>query len=186
VLTFLGTKSHESGPTDKNLLIRHRQGDAAAFGLLYDRYATNLLFYAHSIVGDASLAEDLLQECFLRLLEQDPAGILHDSIRNLLTTILRNLAYDEGRRRSTRMKSYPLLAPPTFMAEESGQFEALALALHRLPPEQREVVILKTYAKRTFGEIGELIGISEPTVKSRYRYALEKLADLLQADQEDS
>ena len=186
MLSSLQVNAPESGPTDRNLLIRYRQGDASAFGLLYDRHATNLLFFAHSIVGDASLAEDLLQECFLRLLEQDPAGILHDSVRNLLTTILRNLAYDEGRRRSTRLKSYPLLAAAAPVAEEAGQFEELALALHRLPPEQREVVILKTYAKCTFGEIAGLIGIPEPTVKSRYRYALEKLAEELQADQEDS
>ncbi|HVR87840.1 MAG TPA: RNA polymerase sigma factor, partial [Planctomycetota bacterium] len=128
---------------------------------------------------------DLLQECFMRLLEQDPAGIVHDCIRNLLTTILRNLAYDEGRRRSTRLKSYPLLAPATLTEEESGHFEALALALHGLPPEQREVVILKTHAECTFAEIAALIGISEPTAKSRYRYALEKLAQVLKADPEN-
>ena len=102
-----------TGPSDKGLLQRFRQGDRSAFGVLYDRYAASLLFFAHSQVGDAALAEDLLQDCFLRILDFDPHQLQHDSIRNLLYTVLRNLARDEGRRRSTRLKSYPLLAPST-------------------------------------------------------------------------
>lgn len=165
------------------LLIRHRQGDGSAFGALYDRYAPRLLFFSHSLVGDAVLAEDLLQECFLRLLDLDPAAIQHESMRNLLYTILRNLARDEGRRRSTRQKSYPLLTPSTITSGEGERFEDLSLALHGLPPEQREVVVLKCYGELTFAEIAALIGVAEPTVKSRYRYAVEKLADVLREEE---
>lgn len=168
-----------SGLSDKGLLLRWRQGDRSAFGVLYDRYASSLLFFAHSQVGDAALAEDLLQDCFLRLLDLDPEQLLHDSVRNLLYSILRNLARDEGRRRITRLKSYPLLAPSTVAGAEVGRFDDLSLALHALPPEQRETVVLKSYGDMTFGEIAQLIGVSEATVKSRHRYAVEKLADLL-------
>lgn len=48
-------------------------------------------------------------------------------------------------------------------------------ALTDLPPEQREVVVLKVWQGRTFDEIGRLLGISPNTASSRYRYALEKL-----------
>jgi len=168
-----------TGPSDKGLLQRFRQGDRSAFGVLYDRYAASLLFFAHSQVGDAALAEDLLQDCFLRLLDLDPDQLQHDSMRNLLYTVLRNLARDEGRRRSTRLKSYPLLAPSTVAGEEAGKFEGLSLALHGLPEEQREAVVLKSYGDLTFAEIAEMTGVSEATVKSRYRYAVEKLAEVL-------
>jgi RNA polymerase sigma-70 factor (ECF subfamily) len=147
--------------------------------VLYDRHAAGLLFFSHSQVGDAAFAEDLLQECFLRILDLDPGSLQQDSIRSLLYTVLRNLARDEGRRRNTRLKSYPLLAPATVVGEEAGRFEGLSLALHALPPEQREAVVLKNYADLTFAEIAGLVGVSESTVKSRYRYAIEKLAELL-------
>jgi RNA polymerase sigma-70 factor (ECF subfamily) len=170
----------ETGPpSDKGLLLRFRQGDRSAFGVLYDRYASSLLFFAHSQVGDAALAEDLLQDCFLRLLDLDPAELHHDSVRNLLYAILRNLARDEGRRRSTRLKSYPLLAPSAIAGGEAGPFDDLSLALCGLPPEQREVVVLKSYGELTFAEIAELSGVPEATVKSRYRYAVLKLAEVL-------
>jgi RNA polymerase sigma-70 factor, ECF subfamily len=173
----------DAGPSDKSLLARYRAGDGTAFGVLYDRYASRLLFFAHSEAGDAALAEDLLQECFLRLLDLDPAAIQHDCLRSLLYTILRNLARDEGRRRSSRLKSYPLLAPSTIAAGEGERFDNLSLALHALPAEQREVVVLKCYGDLTFVEIAALTGVSEPTVKSRYRYAVEKLADLLREEE---
>jgi RNA polymerase sigma-70 factor, ECF subfamily len=176
----------DAGPTDRALLLRHGQGDGSAFGVLYDRYAARLLFFAHSLVGDTALAEDLLQECFLRLLDLDPQQVRHESMRSLLHLILRNLARDDRRRRVTRVKSYPLLAPSTVAGTEAGRYEDLSLALHGLPEEQREVVVLKFYGELTFPEIAELTAVPEPTVKSRYRYAVEKLADVLRDEQERS
>jgi len=176
---MLAAARTETAPSDRSLLIRFRQGDRSAFGVLYDRHAPSLLFFAHSQVGDAALAEDLLQECFLRILDLDPAQLHHDSMRSLLYAVLRNLARDEGRRKSARLKSYPLLAPSTIAGGEAVRFDDLSLALHALPPEQREAVVLHNYADLTFAEIADLSGVSESTVKSRYRYAVEKLADVL-------
>jgi len=176
---MLAAPRTESGPSDRGLLVRFRQGDRSAFGVLYDRHAASLLLFAHSQVGDAVLAEDLVQECFLKVLDLDPGRLQQDAMRNLLFTMLRNLARDEGRRRSTRQKSYPLLSPATFGGAEAGRFEGLSLALHSLPAEQRETVVLKNYADLTFADIAAMTGVSESTAKSRYRYAVEKLAELL-------
>jgi RNA polymerase sigma-70 factor (ECF subfamily) len=176
---MLAAARTETGPSDRVLLVRFRQGDRSAFGVLYERYAPSLLFFAHSQVGDAALAEDLLQDCFLRILDLDPAQLHQDSLRGLLYTVLRNLARDEGRRKVARQKSYPLLGPSTIAGGEAARFDDLSLALHALPSEQREAVVLKNYADLSFAEIGEMAGVSESTVKSRYRYAIEKLAELL-------
>lgn len=169
-------------PTDKALLARHSQGDRSAFGVIYDRHAASLLFVAHSLTGDGALAEDLLQDCFLRLLDLDPAALQHDSLRPLLYTILRNLLRDESRRRFTRLRSYPLLAPRTTAEEEAGRYEGLSLALHALPADQREVVVLKFFGGLTFIDIAGLTDVPEATVKSRYRYAVDKLADLMKEE----
>jgi RNA polymerase sigma-70 factor (ECF subfamily) len=177
----------EIGATDKELLVRYQHDDPLAFGLLYDRYASGLFFFAHSLIEDSALAEDLVQESFLRLLDRDPAG-LQDFVRGLLYTILRNLACDEARRRRLQLKSYPLILPSGISPERTGSpdhLESLSRALHALPAEQRETIILKNYGEFTFSEIARILGVPEATVKSRYRYALEKLAQLLQEDQGD-
>jgi RNA polymerase sigma-70 factor (ECF subfamily) len=57
--------------------------------------------------------------------------------------------------------------------------EALQAALTRLPPVQREIVVLKTYQDKTFREIGAMLEVSLNTVASRYRYGMEKLRTLL-------
>jgi RNA polymerase sigma-70 factor (ECF subfamily) len=175
------------GATDKELLVRYQREDPLAFGLLYDRNASGLLFFAHSLLEDSALAEDLVQESFLRLLDRDPAG-LQDFVRGLLYTILRNLACDEARKRKLQLKSYPSILPSGISQDRPGSpdhLEDLSRALHALPAEQRETIILKSYGEFTFIEIARILGVPEATVKSRYRYALEKLAQLLQEDQGD-
>jgi len=165
--------------TDRDLLCRYAGGDQGAFGELYDRHARGLLYYLHSLTGDASLAEDLLQEAFVRLVAQSPFR-LKDSVRGLLYTIGRNLACDEARRAAVRLRTFPLLVPT---AEADGAppeaTELLSRALHTLPEEQREVLALKFHADLTFLQIGELTGVPESTVKSRYKYAIDKLSEIL-------
>ncbi len=68
---------------------------------------------------------------------------------------------------------------PAQLAEEKDERLRLERALRTLPPEQREVVHLKVYEKKTFKEISEMTFVSINTASSRYRYALEKLALLL-------
>ncbi len=167
-----------SESSDRELLFRHGQGDPGAFGVLYDRHAAPLLFYLHSFIGDASLAEDLLQEAFLRLAGQDP-GLLQESARGLLYTIARNLAVDEARRSRIRQRSHPRLERESGAGPDPALSEALSRSLEHLPEEQREVLTLKFHARMTFLEIARLTGVPEPTVKSRYRYAIGKLAELM-------
>jgi RNA polymerase sigma factor (sigma-70 family) len=167
------------GPTDRDLLCGYTGGDQGAFEALYDRYARPLFTYLHSLTEDVALAEDLLQDCFLRLVGQSPFR-LEESVRGLLYTIARNLARDEARRASVRQRNFPALVEPGADGEAiSDTLEALAQTLPALPVEQREVVVLKFHADLTFAEIGLVTGVPESTVKSRYRYALDKLAELL-------
>jgi RNA polymerase sigma-70 factor (ECF subfamily) len=57
--------------------------------------------------------------------------------------------------------------------------------MQELPPEQREVIVLKFFHGMTFSEIGRVAGISPNTAASRYRYALDKLRLLLEEEKED-
>lgn len=163
--------------TDRDLLCRHHGGEPGAFEALYARYARPLYFYLRSLSEDPPLSEDLLQETFLRLLERTPFQ-LEESVRGLVFTIARNLVRDEARKREVRERVLPALEIPNRREGEPPP-EALARALQALPAEQREAVALKFYGELTFAEIAEVSGAPEPTVKSRYRYAIEKLSELL-------
>lgn len=64
--------------------------------------------------------------------------------------------------------------------ELSDLVEQLQIALAHLPQPQREVIVLKIYRQKTFLEISRLLGLSQNTVASRYRYGMEKLRILLE------
>jgi RNA polymerase sigma-70 factor (ECF subfamily) len=73
--------------------------------------------------------------------------------------------------------------PPPHGQDEIHQL--VRLALRKLPPTQAEVVVLKIWEEMTFAEVGEILGQSPNTAASRYRYALQKLAQHLHAVAEE-
>ena len=110
---------------------------------------------------------------------------LHDE-RAFLLKLSRNRAIDLMRRRTTRDKNHSDLAketvqifdePPT--TDPAYFQEKLEIALETLPPEQRAVVHLKLWEEATFEVIAQTLSISANTAASRYRYAIDKLRDLL-------
>jgi RNA polymerase sigma-70 factor, ECF subfamily len=169
--------------TDEELLESYRRGDLGAVGLFFQRYGRPLYLYAFSMTSDRAQAEDVVQQAFVRLLERDPRAI--DSVRGLLYAIAGNLVRDDLRRAAVSRRTWPVLA--FTRAEEPGDrehAETLSRALSELPAEQREVVILKIHADLTFAAIAAALGVPEATAKSRYRYALEKLGELLRESKE--
>lgn len=163
--------------TDERLLERYRAGDRSAVGEFYRRHCRAVFLYAFSLTRDRALAEDVVQQAFVRLLQQDPRAV--SSVRGLLFTIARNLVRDDLRRAAASKTAYPLLEPAAD-APDPEQLQALSRALNGLPEEQREVVVLRIYAGLPFAEIAATLDVPEPTVKSRYRYALKRMEEELE------
>ncbi len=163
----------ESQATDAELLAMAREGDSSAFSRLYSSCAPGLHLYAQSLTRDAHLADDIVQEAYLRLFQR--AG-LNGSIASYLYTVARHLAIDEFRLRASR-KEPPRLVPRN--AADAADADVIARALDSLAPEQREVVVLKHYGGLTFPQIAHVTSVPVGTAASRYRYALDKLARLL-------
>ncbi|MFZ1206307.1 MAG: sigma-70 family RNA polymerase sigma factor [Candidatus Acidiferrales bacterium] len=148
---------------------------------LYERHGAALVAYACTFVGRFSDAEDVVHKIFLTLLRGDtvapdePLAYLYRAVRNGSLNARRNGARDvpcedafnAGDRRFSR--------------RDGDRESALALekALGELPEEQRETVVLRIWSGMTLEEIASTLGIPLNTVASRYRYALEKLRDLL-------
>jgi RNA polymerase sigma-70 factor, ECF subfamily len=139
-------------------------------GALYDAWASRLLAYIMTITRDRTKAEDALHNLFVKLATgrpdlRDPAVYLFRAARNEAIRCSR-------RRPEKRLADLDVLAAPS---EAAG----LRDALDRLPPDQLDVVVLHVFEGLTFRETAEILAIPQDTAASRYRYALEKLRELL-------
>lgn len=186
---------------DEELFERFRRGERAAFEVLLRRHRAPLFTFVLRTLGtgDRARAEDLVQDTFVRVIKGAGEWQQRARFSTWLFTIARNLCLDSMRREKHR-RAESLDQPagdedgralgdaiegteagPERRAEASRLRPVLEAALAGLPPEQREVFVLRESAGVPFKEIGELTGVSENTVKSRMRYALEALRKALAA-----
>ncbi|HSD22475.1 MAG TPA: RNA polymerase sigma factor [Anaeromyxobacter sp.] len=178
--------------SDERLMLRFQAGDAPAFEVLVRRHRTPVFSFLVRLTGDRARAEDLCQEVFLKVVKASRTWEERARFRTWVYAIARNLAVDEARRAAFR-RAEPLDAPggaaahpaddppPDAAAEAALLRPKLEAALAALPPEQREVFLLREYAGLRFAEIADVTGTPENTVKSRMRYALEALREGLAA-----
>lgn len=178
----------------------YRGGDVRAFECLLARHEKPVWNFLRRFVADAGTAEDLLQEVFLRVVKGADEWKGTAKFSTWLYTIARNLTVDQSRRAVHRQaasldgggRAADDAAPETLHdrvagsepgAEQRASDQELArridAAVSALPPDQREVFLMREVMDLPFAEIATAVGASEPTVKSRMRYALEKLREAL-------
>lgn len=149
----------------------------ATLSRLHADHAVSVYRFAWSVTKDESLAQEVVQELFLKLARDAEAITNARSERAMLFTMTRNLALDALRQRQRQEKALEAWeqeqSPDWF--EPAADHEALIAVLAALPEEQRSVVHLHVWEDMTFREIGELLGLPTQTIASRYRYALDKL-----------
>jgi RNA polymerase sigma-70 factor (ECF subfamily) len=165
----------------------YREGAPRAFELLLARHERKVWNFLRRSVGDATLAEDLLQEVFLRVIRAQAEWKGEAKFTTWIYAIARNLCIDHARRavhRDARSLDAPTRASLEGEASETlhdrladGARDAEAVAA--LPADQREVFLLREVMDMPFAEIAVVVGAPEPTVKSRMRYALERLREAL-------
>ncbi|HVT49177.1 MAG TPA: sigma-70 family RNA polymerase sigma factor [Vicinamibacterales bacterium] len=144
---------------------------------IYDRVATSLYRHALMILADPAAAEDVVHDVFAALAGRRVPDVM--SIDAYLRQAVRHQCFTRLRRRRWRAPAgtdEPALleAAPAAAACHDERI-AIEQALRSLPPEQREVVHLKTFEGLTFQEIAGVTETSINTVASRYRYAIDKL-----------
>lgn len=199
----------ESGDprSDESLMEAYRRGEGGAFEVLVGRHSRGLYNFLLRSVHNRARAEELLQDVLLRVIRSRDRYKRSAKFTTWVYTIARNLCVDESRRarfrdhesldaprRSRRgedgrtlLSTMSVDQAPTDAQAEAPRIRArLAGAIERLPEEQREVFLMRQVAGLSFREIGQTVDAPENTVKSRMRYALEKLreelADLDPAD----
>jgi RNA polymerase sigma-70 factor (ECF subfamily) len=179
-----------SALTDAELMERVRRGDEIALAALYDRYAGLILTVALRIVGDRELAEEVMQDSFLRVWNaSDTYRASRGQVSGWLIGITRNRAIDMLRSRlhKTRLRERTPLPEPgdedRFGVEDETEAvvtrQAVADALAGLSMAQRQVVELAYYGGMSQSEIAHQLGEPLGTIKSRTRVSMEHLRTAL-------
>jgi RNA polymerase sigma factor (sigma-70 family) len=175
----------DADPTAESLLLAYGRGDVGAFETLYARHRGGLFRYLVRHLRQTSLAEECFQDVWSRLIAAREryrpdarfTTWLYQIASNRLTDHWRTLGrhgtfVDDGEERAEREPD-----PSTPDSELSGfqQRRRLQLALEELPPDQREAVLLRLDRELGLEEIAQITGVGRETVKSRLRYAMDKL-----------
>jgi RNA polymerase sigma-70 factor, ECF subfamily len=174
------------GAEDANLLARVADGDLGhPLVELYDRYAGRLYGLGLRLLGDPGLAEELVQETFVRLWQTagqyDPD---RGSVTGFVFTIARRLAIDLWRRPSSRPFA-ELEVDQSPQRDPGDAVDQLLVGLHvrdalgSLPDGQREVLELLYLQDLTQRQVADRVGVPLGTVKTRAFYGLRALKEAL-------
>ena len=175
--------------SDCELISQYKKGSESAFEELLERHKNKIYITILLIVKDQYVAEDLLQETFIKAIKTIKSGKYNEEGKFLpwISRIAHNMAIDYFR----KQKRYPTVVMEdgsnVFNTLEFSEdsFESLQIKnevharlrelIQNLPEAQREVLMMRHYMKMSFQEIAETTGVSINTALGRMRYALINL-----------
>jgi len=172
---------------ERLLVWKLRHGSKEALCRLYEKYRDDLLRLAISLLNEADLAEDIVQDVFTSFIRNAEQFQLTGSLKSYLATCVANRARNANRAQRRRQNPGPEVAGaeapnstrPDRWIISSEEFRRLNEALVQLPYDQRETVILRAQGGMKFRQIAKLQCAPIKTVQSRYRLGLDKLRSLL-------
>lgn len=172
-------------PADETLMLAYAAGDASAFERLYARHRAPLYRFLLRNLRDGALADEFFQDTWQRVIAARAGWKPDAAFTTWLYRIAHNRLNDhwralkhrppapaDGDERAARV---PDPDTPDRQLSEFEQRRRLQLALAELPEEQRQVVQLRLEQELSLEEIGDITGVGRETVKSRLRYAMDKL-----------
>src|SRR6056300_1554104 len=179
---------------DVGLMLRVREGDNEAFELLVELHQSAVIGTVAKMLGGASEAEDIAQQVFIRIWKSAKRYQPQAKFTNWMFTITRNLVFNETRRR----KRKPTVSVEEREEESHQQVEdvhsttpdqdvlhselerAVDDAIQALPDKQRLAVVLRRYEEMPYDEIGRVLSMSVPAVKSLLFRARTQLKESLE------
>lgn len=173
---------------EERLVQQMKEGDQAAFDLLYEKYKNMAFHTAYLITGNLSDSEDVVQETFVKVYLHCRELKNDSGFKSWMMQILVHTAYRMGKKRSKEQPDEQIAEkadtnPVRSSLEqvlEREQARLLAQAVKGLPVKQRTAVILYYYQECSIGEIAKICGCMEGTVKSRLHAARLRMRGLLE------
>jgi RNA polymerase sigma-70 factor (ECF subfamily) len=171
---------------------RYQRGDGEVLAELYREVAPGMLNYLYRFVRDRALAEDLLQEVFLRIHKVRHTYRPDSPAKPWLFAIARYAAIDALRKRGRRREvayeeGFMNTASPDALeqTEHSESMEQVERALDELPAGQREAFVLTKVAGLSVQEASAVLGISEGATKVRVHRAVGAVREFLEPSEEN-
>ena len=173
--------------TERNILNGIRAGDQAALRKLFDLYFSNLVIFSAKMVVNRGVAEELVEDVFIRIWQNREDLDLSVSLKSYLFTSVKNRSVNYLKSKYGKMH-FEDLEKATHLVSGQGQDaelqakelrEAVAIAIENLPPKCRIIFHLSRNAEFTTAEISEQLGISKKTVQAQISIALRKIRDQL-------
>ncbi|CAI8217627.1 sigma-70 family RNA polymerase sigma factor [Bacteroidia bacterium] len=184
---------HNSKISDQSLVRQYIQGNESCLEMLIQRHKDRLFTTIILIVKDSYIAEDIFQETFIKIIKNLKAGKYNEEGKFLpwAARIARNMAIDYFRK-TKRMPTitdssghdvFRTLKIKTENREQqiirSEKESMVRAAIDKLPPEQRQVLILRHYGDLSFKEIAEMTNVSINTALGRMRYAITNMRKVM-------
>ncbi len=170
---------------DELLKRKLRRGSIEALSRVYEKYLDSMLTLAMGLLHDAGEAQDVVHDVFVSFVRCADHFKVRGSLRAYLATGVVNRVRDrmrKDRRRAERLDTRPAPDRPEELLIGTEEAQRLSRAMAELPPEQREVIVLRIKGNMKFREIAKLQGVPLQTVQARYRYGLNKLRTTLDGE----
>ncbi len=174
---------------DKLLVLRCKRGSRAALRRVYDKYRDDLLILAIALLKDTSAAEDVLHDVFVSFVQRLEKFKLTGSLKAYLATCVANRARNWNKAKQAQTVELDSAKPLSSDSDEppeaiicNEELARLSWAMAQIGLEQREVVTLHLHGGLRFRTIADLQEVSVNTVKSRYRYGIDKLRVILNSE----
>jgi RNA polymerase sigma-70 factor (ECF subfamily) len=176
---------------EERVLLAHvAKGDENAFQILFTQYRHKIFYFAWKLLQSESLAEDVLQEIFLKIWihREKLPEVLH--FKTYLTTITRNYIYNALRKRANEEKYLKGVALHSAIPRENPALDTISLhelqhtlqkAVDTLTPQQKKVFELRRLEGFKYEEIAALMNISKETVKTHIKDALRTIREQLKS-----
>ena len=167
---------------DKLLLWKFKHGSSESLKRIYEKYETYLITVATALLNNTHAAEDVLHDFFISFVTSAEKIKLKGNLKAYLATCVANLARNRIKKKQLEpaalddndsIESADLR--PDLLAIQKEETTILNRAMSLLPYEQREVVVLHLQGNLKFTQIAKMRSTSVNTIRSRYRYGLEKL-----------
>lgn len=173
--------------TDKNLLRGLRNGDNKCFTRVFTSLYPDLVIFSARITGSISIAEELVQDTFLKLWEDRESLLIHTSLRSYLLKSVQNRSFDWLKHQKTvnRYKNMILNRDLEFISETENYYlfselkDQIEIAIQRLPDKIAEVFRLSRHEGLKYHEIASRLEVSVRTVEERMGKALQLLRENL-------
>ena len=180
--------------TDAVLIRKYIEGEESALGILIERHQSKIYGFIYSKIKDKDLCDDIFQDTFIKVIKTLKSNSYNEEGKFVpwVMRIAYNLVIDHFRRakkmpfqRDTDEYSvFSLLTDSSLNVENQIILEQVELDLSRiideLPPDQREVLVMRIHQDLSFKEIADLTGVSINTALGRMRYAIMNLRKVIE------